>query len=73
MLAKVNLQAKCLVAARVSRRPIAVSARGAIGGGMPMFKDAPKDLLSPKQLPTGKGHKPGMCGNCNMPERCRIT
>ena len=32
-------------------RPLMVSARA--GAPTSMFKDAPKDLLAPKQLPTG--------------------
>ena len=55
MHATFKVQARCLMAVRVSRRPITVSARGAIGGGSTLFKDAPKDLLAPKQLPSGEG------------------
>ena len=36
------------------RQPLLVQARG-IGGGMSLFKDAPKDLVAPKQAPSGKG------------------
>ena len=43
-----------LARACVRRQPVLVQARGALGGGMSLFKDAPKDLVAPKQAPAGE-------------------